>query len=168
MQGGREDPRGTPPGPEVRPGDGGRVARTAFTPGDSIVMATRVDRDRISFQNHAWWTGSRSIASRRVVTQDGDPRHGRRAGLIIVFPFTESECSQTRSEVCLRTWHRDLCGRRGFPAGRSYRLFFQGPDVEGCGARVVPISVGPTRFDLRWWGGVFGEGCAAALVTMGG
>ena len=65
--------------------------------GDSIVMATRVDRDRISFQT--------SLVD-RIQVHRIETRGTRMAILgtvgagLLVFPFTESECSQTRSEVC--------------------------------------------------------------------
>ena len=67
-------------------------------PGDSIVVATRVDRDRVSFR-----TGLVDRFQVHRITS-----HGARGGVIgilggalLTFPFTSSECSDTRNDVCL-------------------------------------------------------------------
>ena len=66
-------------------------------PGDSIVVATRIDRQMISFRTPL-------VDRFQVYRVKNRGTRGAILGTIgaglLVFPFTEAECSNTRSEVC--------------------------------------------------------------------
>ncbi len=93
-------------------------------PGDSIVMATRIDRDRISF---------RTALVDRVQVHRIETRGTRMAILgtlaagLIIFPFTESECSPTRAEVCFGRGTVLYAAAGGFLLGGVIGSFMEVP-----------------------------------------
>ena len=93
-------------------------------PGDSIVLATRVDRDRVSF---------RTTLVDRVQVHRIETRGTRMAILgtigagLLVFPFTSSECSDTRSEACFGRGTVLYAAAGGFLLGSLIGPFMEVP-----------------------------------------
>jgi hypothetical protein len=109
-------------------------------PGDSIVMATRVSRDRVSF---------RTPEVDRFQAYRVDTRSGRfgvigtLAGAVAVYPFTEAECSPTRTEVCLGRVTTLYVAAGGLLVGALIGSFFKVPtwkDIAPDSFRVPLLS----------------------------
>ncbi len=93
-------------------------------PGDSIVLATRADRDRISFRT----TLVDRFQVYRIDTKVTQVALlGTVAGGLIMFPFTESECSDTRTEICLGRVTVLYAAAGGFLLGGLIGSFFKVP-----------------------------------------
>ncbi len=99
-------------------------------PGDSIVLATRLERETVSFRTglvdrvQVFRVGSRSTLGSII---------GTLAGGAAVFPFTESECSDTRNEVCFGPSTVLFGAAGGFLLGALVGSFMEVPgwvDVE--------------------------------------
>lgn len=125
-------------------------------PGDSIVMATKITQDRLSF---------RTPLVDRFQVYRVDTRSKRMALIgtvaagLAMYPFTESECSKTRTEVCLGRATSLYAAAGGFLLGALVGSFMEVPtwkDVEPTSFRVPSVTPAMT-FD----GGV---GLTARLV----
>ena len=99
-------------------------------PGDSIVLATRFERERVSLRMglvdrvQVFRVGTRAMLGSAV---------GTLAGVGTVFPFTESECSDIRDEVCFGRVTVVFGAAAGFLLGALVGSFFEVPgwvDVE--------------------------------------
>jgi len=96
-----------------------------FHPGDSVVMASRVRRDRVSFRTpdvdrfQAYRVDT--LAARYGVI-------GALAAAIAVYPFTEAECSATRTEVCLGRFTSLYVAAAGLLVGAFIGSFFEVPN----------------------------------------
>jgi hypothetical protein len=109
-------------------------------PGDSVVMATRVRRDRVSF---------RTPEVNRFQAYRVDTRAARYgvigtvAAAIVVYPFTEAECSDTRTEVCLGRVTSLYAAAAGLLVGAFIGSFFEVPtwkDIAPDSFRVPIVS----------------------------
>ena len=99
-------------------------------PGDSIVVATRFERERVSLRMglvdrvQVFRVGTRAMLGSAV---------GTLAGAGTVFPFTESECSDLRDQVCFGRITVVFGAAAGFLLGALVGSFFEVPgwvDVE--------------------------------------
>ena len=110
--------------------------------GDSIVLATRVDRDRISF---------RTTLVDRFLVHRIDTRGTRGAILgtlaagLGVFPFTSAECSDTRSEVCFGRGTVLYAAAGGFLLGSLFGSFIEVPTWKDVAPESIRVpTVQPT------------------------